>query len=147
MRALVVAARSSFPVGEQESGCSAAGGRVADFGRVVPCRADAPIMAIATTSAEIRTCKASPHLWSLGRPGGTFFPADELSPDAQITICGALRKETIAALVEVAMAAGAALLVQPRSIAATPVVAAPAPRALPPARKLRRATKRATAVR
>jgi hypothetical protein len=34
---------------------------------------------------------------------------------AQITICGALSKDAIASLVEVAMGAGAALIVQPRS--------------------------------
>lgn len=62
---------------------------------------------------------------------------------AQITICGALGKDTIAALVEVAMNAGAALMVQPRAIAA-PVVDAPPLKALPGPRVKRRYTKRAT---
>lgn len=56
-------------------------------------------------------------------------------PPAQITICGTLSDETIAALVGVAMRAGAALMVQPRLAAADVVEASPAPpKRLPPAR-------------
>lgn len=67
-----------------------------------------------------------------------------MSAPAQITIAGVLGKEHVAALVEVAIAAGAALLVQPRTIAALPAVVAredpPADRrrALPPARVVTR---------
>lgn len=39
-----------------------------------------------------------------------------MTAPAQITICGALGKDAIAALVEVAMNAGAALMVQPRPV-------------------------------
>lgn len=69
-----------------------------------------------------------------------------MSAPAQITICGVLGKDTVAALVEVAMAAGAALLVQPRAIATTPVVeVAPARKALPSARRVKRPAKAAAA--
>ncbi len=44
-----------------------------------------------------------------------------MSTPAQITICGTLEKETIAALVELAMSAGVALLLQPRLVAASPI--------------------------
>lgn len=65
-----------------------------------------------------------------------------MTPPAQITICGVLQKDTIAALVELAIGAGAALMVQPRPLAG--VVDAPARPALPPARSVR--AKRAAAV-
>jgi hypothetical protein len=54
-------------------------------------------------------------------------------PAAQITICGALNSTTLAALVELAMAAGAGLILQPRAIPTVVEAAAPPP-ALPPAR-------------
>jgi hypothetical protein len=54
-------------------------------------------------------------------------------PAAQITICGALNSTTLAALVELAMAAGAGLILQPRGIPTVVEAAAPPP-ALPPAR-------------
>lgn len=62
------------------------------------------------------------------------------TPTAQITIAGALEKEHIATLVEVALAAGAALMVQPRPLpapsSADVVDSAPSRRrALPPASK------------
>lgn len=60
---------------------------------------------------------------------------------AQITICGELKASTIAALVEVAMQAGAALLVQPRAsvpLAATPLLRGEVVDVDSPARKLRR---------
>lgn len=70
-------------------------------------------------------------------------------PPAQITICGALNSALIAALVEVAMAAGAALLVQPRALPApAPDVVEGVPRrsrALPPARRGPGAGKRRSA--
>lgn len=63
-----------------------------------------------------------------------------MSTPAQITICGALGKDTIAALVEIALTAGAALMVQPRAIAPSAAVVEAAPRrALPPARGARAA--------
>lgn len=59
-----------------------------------------------------------------------------MSTPAQITIAGALEKEHIATLVEVAIAAGAALVVQPRAIVASNgdvvLEAAPPRKALPP---------------
>jgi hypothetical protein len=64
------------------------------------------------------------------------------TPVAQITICGVLNAGHVATLVEVAMAAGAGLIVQPRalaeSVAAAIVQAAPRLNALPPARKEKR---------
>lgn len=69
-----------------------------------------------------------------------------MSTPAQITICGALKTETIAALVELAMTAGAALMVQPRAIAAPAAVVEAAPRkALPPARRAKAVRRNAPA--
>lgn len=65
-------------------------------------------------------------------------------PAAQITICGALNTVTIAALVELAMAAGAGLLLQPRSLGTAPadiVEASPVRKALPPRRQIQRKPK------
>lgn len=62
-----------------------------------------------------------------------------MSTPAQITICGVLGKETIAALVELAMVAGAGLMIQPRALpASADVVDVPVRRlkALPPARRV-----------
>jgi hypothetical protein len=62
-----------------------------------------------------------------------------MSTPAQITIAGVLSKEHIAALVDLAIEAGAALMVQPRALpvpASDVVEAAPRrPKALPPARQ------------
>lgn len=74
-----------------------------------------------------------------------------MSTPAQITICGALGKDTIAALVEIALTAGAALMVQPRALPAPTIDTVDSvPRrlkALPPARRasLRAATRRVKA--
>lgn len=62
-----------------------------------------------------------------------------MSTPAQITIAGVLSREHIAALIDVAIEAGAALMVQPRALPAAElevVDAAPRrPKALPPARR------------
>src|SRR5690349_42081 len=57
-----------------------------------------------------------------------------MSTPATITIAGVLEKAAIADLVEIALRAGAALMVQPRAIGATSAEVVDAPRqALPPA--------------
>ncbi len=62
-----------------------------------------------------------------------------MSTPAQITIRGTLEKDAIAALVEIALVAGAALVVEPRAVT-TVIEATPPTRALPPAPR-RRVTK------
>lgn len=64
---------------------------------------------------------------------GTVSEVVPVGTQAQITICGILEKNTIAALVELALAAGAGLVVQPRALVEAVAAAAPS-RALPPAR-------------
>ena len=76
----------------------------------------------------------------MARVSAESIPAAPPQP-AQITICGALNTTTIAALVELAMHAGAGLMVQPRAIAPPTgdvVEAAPRRKALPPAKRQRR---------
>lgn len=63
--------------------------------------------------------------------------APPISP-AQITICGTLNRDTLAALVELAMQAGAALMVQPRPVVAVVEAATTPPKRLPPARRAAR---------
>ncbi len=64
---------------------------------------------------------------------GTVTGGASMSTPAQITIRGTLEKEAIAALVEIALSAGAALVVEPR-VVTTVIEAVPPRRALPPAR-------------